>query len=233
MKKYTFFSLFAFLLTTGGNLFGQDYNDYNAPFFNGRLPSAKSEAMGRVQVSSYDGAFSAFYNPASIFLTKGLNSSFSYSSPYYMVRKANYNFYGLTYNFNKLGSISFSRFHFSYGEKFYMTSASDPADYSKSYTPTTSNYTLSYAKEFLSNFSIGINLNLYIDKYFNKSFKTYPVDIGLLKIISISHRNNNKQNKDLKLAPLSRSAGVGEGSGVRENYAKQHTNKNQRSLRSP
>lgn len=191
MKKTTSLILFFLFLIIHLKIFGADYNGYNLEFFFGRQPSARSEAMGQALVASYDGGFTLFYNPAGIILNQKLTASFSYASPYYLLTNANYNFLGFTYNIGNWGTIGISRFHFSFGENIYAASVDDPFIFSRSITPTTTFITVSYAKEIFTNLAIGLNFNFYSENLLDT--KSYPVDIGLLKIIPIKREQENKQ----------------------------------------
>lgn len=192
MKKATLVILFFLLLHQ--TAFGKSYRKYNFGFFFGRQPSARSEAMGRTLTAANDGVFTAFYNPAGIVLNQGLNVAFSYASPYYLLTEANYNFIGLTYNARKLGTFGMHRFHFSSGQEQRIRSVNDPDKVLDSYIPSTTFYTISYAKEIMTDLTIGLNFNLYSDKMSDtKTIKSYPINIGLLKTLLIKNERENKK----------------------------------------
>lgn len=176
--------------------FSKDYQNYNYSFFFGRQPSAKAEALGRSLVADEDNAFTAFYNPAGLTLIKGLHVGFSYASPYYLEDDANYNFIGVAYNTGGYGTISFNRFHYSLGIESITV---DPGGSStKVYTPGTSFYTLSYANEFITNLSFGINLNIYRQKMsYDETLNVYPIDVGVLKSFQFRNLKNGEHNLNL------------------------------------
>lgn len=194
MKNFPVQFLSVLLLAILSSAFGDSYRDYNFPFFSGRQPSAKSEAMGKTLVASNDGAFTTFYNPAGIFLNKGMQTAGSYAQPFYLAYKAHFTFLGVTYNFKKLGTLGISWFQYSLGEELFISTVYNPLGTSRKYVPSTSFYTLSYAKEVFSGFAVGANLNLYSEVSSDKqSLKTYPIDLGFIKSFVLKKNNNNNQ----------------------------------------
>ena len=174
--------------------YGSDYQDYQFQFFFGRHPSAKSEAMGRTLVASNDGAFTAYYNPAGSHFIKGINFAFSHASPYYLLTKANYTFYGLSWNIEKLGTIGINQFRYSDGENAIWTTDFDPTSGSKYFVPSTSLTAFNYSRDIWKNLAIGINLNIFSEKIIdNKTFKTYPLDLGLMKQFLFSGQKDISQ----------------------------------------
>lgn len=170
-----------------------EYHNYNINFFFGRQPSARAEAMGRTMVASRDNAFSSFYNPATLFLSRGLNAAYSHADPYYIARKANFTFMGISCHLEKFGAVGVSRFRFSYGEDLYSPIGSGNPDY-ETFIPVTEMYTLSYSQEIMNNLLVGLNLNYYRDELSSRVKATgYPLDAGLLKIIPLKNEDNNRQ----------------------------------------
>lgn len=170
------------LLFTTSIIFAQNIQDQYDPFniYYGRQPSAKAEGMGKGFVANTSNDFGAFYNPASTSLTKGLTAFASYSNRYYTDNNANYNYQGLSYNFDKIGTFGLSRYYIGSGLDRLI---GDNFNYKL--------YTLNYSREVLSNFFAGVNVNLisahqvpYVifgeyDPYEEKS--TASFDLGLIK----------------------------------------------------
>ncbi|RMG23969.1 MAG: hypothetical protein D6732_24200, partial [Methanobacteriota archaeon] len=90
-----------------------EYRNYNFPFFFGRQPSARSEAMGRALIIDKNNPFAGYYNPALISQNEGVNFGFSYANPYYLADDASYNFEGMTLEIPNVGTLGLSRFHFT------------------------------------------------------------------------------------------------------------------------
>ncbi len=76
MKKIII--LLSFVLSH--SIFAQQYNDFARDFFFGRLPSAKTEAMGRILTLNFDTYFVSQSNPANLVTTKGVAVFYSHSS---------------------------------------------------------------------------------------------------------------------------------------------------------
>lgn len=106
MKKIII--LLSFVLSN--SIFAQQYNDFSQEIFFGRLPSAKTEAMGRILTLNFDPYFVSQSNPANLVTTKGAAVFYSNSSLFYGYNEATYNYMGVSYNNPKLvrlHSISF------------------------------------------------------------------------------------------------------------------------------
>jgi len=196
--------LIAWSLVTfmAGMVIAQDYRDALNHFFLGRQPSAKAEAMGKSMVTTATGAFSSFYNPASISQNEGLFLSTSYATPFYLADNANYKFIGATYELGNYGVLGLSLYRFSFGESIFTTSMTDPAAQGGKFTPTTSMYTLTFSAETFKNLYLGINVNSVRDKGAAIG-KSYPIDFGLLKIFNFS--KNQKINLGASLYNITNS----------------------------
>jgi hypothetical protein len=196
----TFISLFFIFILIPVNFYGSDYQNYQFQFFFGRQPSAKSESMGRALVATNDGAFTAYYNPAGSYFTKGINAAFSHASPYYLATKANYMFYGLSWNIGKFGTIGINQFRFSLGENALWTTGFDPTIGSEYFTPSTSMTSLNYSWDMWKNLALGINLNMFSDKIAKKTLQSYPIDFGLMKQVFFKDKKNFSQQIRLGLS---------------------------------
>lgn len=168
-----------------GIVMAQDYRGALDYFFLGRQPSAKAEAMGKSMVTTEAEAFGSFYNPASISQNAGLLLSTSYATPYYLADNANFKFIGATYELGKYGVLGLSLYRFSFGEPIFTTSMTDPTAQEDKFTPTTSMYTLTFSTETFKHLYLGINFNFVRDQGAVIG-KSYPIDLGLLKIFNFS-----------------------------------------------
>ncbi len=160
--------------------FGQyEYGFLQESFF-GRQPSARAEALGK-GYSSIDGDLATiFYNPAGTATLQGAELNTSFSSPYYALKKANYNFISAGYNINKYLTIAISRNQFTIGQKINLTdSVGNPI--ATGFTPTNSLYSLNISSQPIKNLFIGVNTNYLIWKPINESAKSIYFDFGIIK----------------------------------------------------
>jgi hypothetical protein len=116
-----------------------------------RQPSAKAEAMGKGLVANINNDFGSYYNPASTSLSKGLTAFGSYSEGYFFNYDAKYNYVGLSYNFDKIGSFGLSRYYAGSGTDYIFYNGNDV---------NFKLYTLNYSREIFKNFFAGANLNI-------------------------------------------------------------------------
>lgn len=170
------------LLFSSSIIFAQNTEEQYNPFniYYGRQPSAKAEGMGKGFVANVSNDFGAFYNPASTSLTRGLTAAGSYSNRYYTDKNANYNYQGLTYNFEKIGSFGLSR--------YYIGSGLDRTDNDNFHYNL---YTLNYSREVLDGFFAGANINIlsahHVAHVINSQYKSaeektaLSFDFGLVK----------------------------------------------------
>ncbi|MCH8285287.1 hypothetical protein IIB79_02005 [candidate division KSB1 bacterium] len=198
-------------LVDGSNVFGI--------MFFGRQPSARAEAMGKNFMAADGSIYSAFYNPAALSFNKGVSFSYSNSSPFYLLRNAEYNFAGGAYASETHGSFGFSYYRYN---PHFESSGLGISDYRQKITL----YTFSYTYEPIPLLRLGVNINIFTD--WNKiplfdgpslldptGFQTikrraiFP-DIGILKISNFSRANlehviiigsslNNAIKSDIKL----------------------------------
>ena len=179
-----------FLFVLSNSIFAQNYNDFARELFFGRLPSAKTEAMGRILTLNFDPYFVSQSNPANLVNTKGVAVFYAYSSPLYGLKDANYNYAGVSYNNSKIGAFAFNVLRFDYGLTFYQTGEHDPIVIG-TFEPTRELYTLTYSNEIKDWFSFGINANLFV-MVENESFTSTFFEIGLSRNFTVI------QNSELK-----------------------------------
>lgn len=169
----------------------QAYNGYADNLFLRQQPNARAEAMGRGNAALTGDAFGMFYNPAVTSFFNGAEVSSSYLNPNGLYsNEIGYTQIGVVYNCQKFGAIGFSYLNYSYGT-FRITTPENPEiiDVFDSYT---SIYMLNYSYMIMDNFSAGINISFFNDKFLSEyDNKTPLLDIGFLKKISIA---SNEQN---------------------------------------
>ncbi|MEX0966101.1 MAG: PorV/PorQ family protein [Bacteroidia bacterium] len=155
--------------------------------FFGRQPSARAEAMGR-GYSSIDGDLtSIFFNPAGIATIKGLEIDGSFSSPYYTLSSAQYDFVSIGYKVSDHVIVGLSRNHFTYGQEF--TFADVNGNTYGPYTPENSNYTLTLSSQPIKNLFIGLNTNYLVWKPLGKPESAIYFDFGAIKKFYIFEKN--------------------------------------------
>ena len=114
MKKILLFLLsilYSSIFPQASNL----YNGFAQEIFFGRLPSAKTEAMGRILTLNFDPYFVSQSNPASLVSTEGIALFYSNGSPLYGYTKASYNYAGISYVHPVYGGIAFNFLSFNTG----------------------------------------------------------------------------------------------------------------------
>ncbi len=158
------------------------YSQYNYGFlqtaFFGRQPSARAEAMGRAY-SSIDGDLtSIFYNPAGIASIIGLEFDASFSSPYYLLDEAKYNFLSAGYKFNEYLIIGLSRNRFAFGE---ITIVDEIGNSFGTYKPKNTAYTFTLASQPIKNLYIGLNTNYFTMQVTDEATSVFWFDFGIIK----------------------------------------------------
>lgn len=188
MKKAIVFLMFLVPIT----LFAQYNSMFLSEYYFHRQHSARAEAMGGSLTTAENDISAIFYNPTATSSLDGLQVAGSYSSPFYLIDDANYNFVGAGYQFNKYFTVGFSRYYFTY-EDIYLV------DHEGNFTgesvkPYDENYTLNVSSEPIKDFFIGINVNYLNWQYIRVSDKAFYLDFGLLKKFRLaSGVNNNHQ----------------------------------------
>jgi hypothetical protein len=175
------------------SVFPQTYNDFAQEIFFGRLPSAKTEAMGRILTLNFDSYFISQSNPANLAATKGIAGFYSHSSPLYGYNEATYNYAGVSYNNATVGAFAFNFLSFKTGMTFYVTEEGGP-EIIGTFEPGMDLYTLTYANEIAQWFSFGINANLFINHLGeDQSFTGTFFELGLSRDF---HLISDSQIKD-------------------------------------
>jgi hypothetical protein len=143
-------------------------------------PSSRTEALGQADVAIGGSVASIFRNPAGIGLIEKAEFDFTYSGPFYLLRKSDYFFTGAAYRIHDrfIAALSYNVFAMgltSFGIDIEGTTY--PVD-----KPVIGNIALSVAGEPVKDLHIGINLNLQHWKYIDevKGSNTFHLDAGVL-----------------------------------------------------
>lgn len=176
--KHNIFRLLLFFSTP---IMAQNYNDFASEIFFGRLPSAKSEAMGRIVALNFDPYFVSQSNPADLVNTSGASIFYANSSPFYTLTKAAYNYAGFSYNHPRIGAFAFNYMRFSFGLTFYKTGEADPL-VTGEFEPGREIYTLTYSYGIPDWFNFGVNANFFVFTE-SETFTSTFFEIGLSKSI--------------------------------------------------
>ena len=180
-----------FLFVLSNSIFAQDYNDFAREIFFGRLPSAKTEAMGRILTLNFDPYFVSQSNPANLANTKGVAVFYSNSSPFYGYSDATYNYTGVSYNNPTIGALAFNLLLFNSGPTIFIPQWGEP--FTNPFKEKRYLYTLTYSYKIQSWFSFGINANLFVADFgTDQTFSDIFFEIGLSRSFGLV------QNSELK-----------------------------------
>lgn len=154
-------------------ILAQQYNDFAREIFFGRLPSAKTEAMGRILTLNFDPYFGSQSNPANLVSTKGAAVFYSNSSPFYGYNDATYNYAGVSYNNPNIGAFAFNFLLYNSGSTIIIPGGGVP--FTTPFEEKRYLYTLTYSNKIKDWFSFGINVNLFVadfgtDQTFSDTF---------------------------------------------------------------
>ncbi len=163
--------LLSIILTN--SIFAQQYNDFAREIFFGRLPSAKTEAMGRILTLNFDHYFVSQSNPANLLTTEGAAIFYSNSSPFYAYNDATYDYAGISYNNPTVGAFAFNFLVFNSGSTIFIPQLVEP--FTVPFEEKRYLYTLTYSNVIKDWFSFGINANLFVadfgtDQTYSDSF---------------------------------------------------------------
>ena len=122
MKKI----VFIVFISVSGLTTAQNYKNSAPEIFFNRLPSAKTEAMGKILTLNLDPYFVSQSNPASLVTTNCAALFYSYSSPYYGLDNATYNYIGASYNFPDIGTFALNALWYNTGLTFNQTGEGGP-----------------------------------------------------------------------------------------------------------
>ena len=187
MKKIIILLLFVL----SNSIFAQNYNDFARELFFGRLPGAKTEAMGRIVPLNFDPYFISQSNPANLITTKGVAVFYSNSSPFYGYSDATYNYAGVSYNNPTIGAIAFNLILFNSGYTIIIPSGG--VSITLPFEEKRYLYTLTYSNEIKDWFNFGISANLFVADFgIDESFSDTFFEIGLSRNFTVI------QNSELK-----------------------------------
>ncbi len=173
----------------------QVHAQYELPFleefFFSRNSSVRVESMGKAYAPTESEVSCVSKNPAGISNIKGIETEFSYSSPFYAIKDGKYLFAGAGFTVNKYISIAAAVNRFSFGSTFFTDNMGNPVS---GPIPSETNYSFSLASQPVKNLNIGVTVN-----YFNIDFPMinstgafYP-DIGAIKYFDIGKKKTVKQ----------------------------------------
>ena len=169
--------IFLLVVFLSNSTFPQTYTDFAGEIFFGRLPSAKSEAMGRILTLNFDPYFVLQSNPANLINTTGISVFYAISSPLYGYSDATYNYAGVSYHHPAVGAFAFNFLRFNYGVSLNITGEGGPQVIG-TYEPSIDLYTLTYSIEIKDWFAFGINANLFVANH-NESYTSSFFELGL------------------------------------------------------
>lgn len=181
MKKITVLVL----ILSPNIIFAQTYNDFAKEIFFGRLPSAKTEAMGRILTLNLDQYFVSQSNPANLSNSQGINIFYSNCTPYYLLDNATYNYFGISYNHPVLGALAFNYLNFNSGIEYFNENK---------YL-----YTITYSYNIRDWFMMGISANLFVyDFGFDKNYSSSFFELGLSR--NFKFIQNSSLSSEINLA---------------------------------
>ena len=188
MKKIIILLLFVL----SNSIFAQNYNGFAQEIFFDRLPSAKTEAMGRILTLNFDPYFVSQSNPSNLVNTKGVAIFYANSSPLYGLKDATYNYAGISYNNPIIGALAFNMLSFNYGMTFNQTGEIDPTVIG-TFEPTRKLYTLTYSNQIPGWFSFGVNANLFVFAE-NESYTGTFFELGLSRNFNLTKDSQLKDD---------------------------------------
>ncbi len=181
--------MLTFLLA--GSATAQNYQESAVEIFFGRIPSARTEAMGRIVTLDYDSYFVSNSNPANLINSSGVALFYSHSSPFYLAKDLNYHFAGATYNSNKYGAFGFNVAAIDYG----MVGYSNPDLPIAYYRATRTVYTVTYANSINGLFNYGVSGNLFVDGLAqNANYQSTFFEIGFSRSFTLINNSNINYN---------------------------------------
>jgi len=151
--------------------------------------------LGRSCVSVDGDLTTSYFNPAGVATIKGLEIDGSYASPYYLLKKAKYDFISVGYKIKDYLSIGLNRNHFSFGEKIYYANPNGSS--LGSYDAYESNYCLTIASQPVKNLFFGLNTNYFIWNPLDKKSATVHWDLGVIKKFQFLQKATSGQSVNL------------------------------------
>jgi hypothetical protein len=173
--------VFSLILISSVLVNAQVYRGDYQVFFDYERPDARSEAMGKTQVTLYGSPSSSLYNPASSSFSDGLNVEYTHLDQQHIeyINGAKYYTYGASFNSKKYGAVAFDLHYYDQSNPMW----SDWELY---------NYTLNYSYMPINDLSIGININYFRDNYMGTLTTACYWDLGLLRRISINTETSSQ-----------------------------------------
>jgi hypothetical protein len=179
------------LILIPGLTTAQNYKDSASEIFFSRLPSAKTEAMGRILTLNLDPYFVSQSNPANLSNSNGASIFYSYSSPYYALDNATYNYLGVSYNFSGIGAFALNALWYNTGLTFNQTGEGGPQVIG-TFESTYQLFTITYAREIKGWFSFGINANLFVNGLGPENLNSTFFELGLSRNFNLVKNNQFK-----------------------------------------
>ncbi|MBK9636863.1 MAG: PorV/PorQ family protein [Bacteroidetes bacterium] len=175
--------------------FGQYGYGFLKEHFFGRQNSARAEAMGKSYTSIDGDLATAYFNPAGVATIQDLEISGSLASPYYLLKKAKYDYIGIGFKFKDYLTIGLNRKHFNFGEDFHVTdNTGNPLMIGESFE---SNYCLTLASQPIKNLFIGLNSNYFEWQIVDINANTLYWDLGIIKKFNLAQKETIKQSINL------------------------------------
>ena len=176
---------------------------YEQPFFFYLSPSARSEALGKIQVFPDGEISSSRYNPSSIAKSNGVLVGTTYVRPHFRFLPNSYYLSSAAgYRVHRLASVGFSYFKWSFGD---LLSISERI-------PTTSSYTLTLASEPLLGLCVGANANYYVwDIGIGEPATCWYFDLGALKTFRIAESERIAHRAHLNVSVMNVSLATARG----------------------
>lgn len=165
------------LLLCSGVAWGQYNSNFQIEYFFGRLPSARAEAMGGIDVAFGGSVLSTFMNPASIGQVQDWEFDASTAAPYFLLREADYYFVGGAYRLSDKLVVAVSGHQFAMGVTDFEINLG-----LQRYTvdlPKTNNARVSAAYQVLPGLYVGANVGLLGWKYINDLRRTRALNVDL------------------------------------------------------
>lgn len=168
------------------------------PFYFGRTPNARAEAMGKA-FASIDGDLNAtFYNPAGLSNISDLEVTGGYASPYGSVSDPYFLQAGAGYRLNQLLQFSVSSVQFRVDNVIFRDIEGNVIDEKDM---SIKNYTLTLASEPVERLYVGLNMNYFLcDLAFDNPLKSVYFDLGLIRKFIISEKKASKHSASLAVS---------------------------------
>ncbi|MEL6674589.1 MAG: hypothetical protein AAFR61_20430 [Bacteroidota bacterium] len=161
-------------------LSAQYNSNFNQEYFFGRLPSAKTEALGGADVAIGGTVMSIFQNPAAIGSITNQQLDLSTGAPFFVLRESDYYFAGYAQRINDWLVAALSLNRFAIGQTtFEINLGTERYEVDN---PRVNNVALTLAAEPIEGLQAGVNINLFNWKYINDigQARSLPIDLGAI-----------------------------------------------------